>query len=127
MGFEKTWLRKDDRKHAKNIWAMFKKLLHDLSADTKITNSEEWEYDRMTVSQLVMGVSIMGARRKVEHSSWNCTNDQYILMCGDLDMVFYYIELDAILTGKLSREFDKLRAIKMMGMTLNVRFSNALE
>lgn len=45
----------------------------------------------------------MGARRKVEHASWTCTKDQYILMCGDLDMVFYYIELDAILTGKLSR------------------------
>lgn len=57
----------------------------------------------MTLSQLVMGVSIMGARRKVEHASWTCTKDQYILMCGDLDMVFYYIELDAILTGKLSR------------------------
>lgn len=49
-GFEKTWLRKEDRKYAKNIWGIFKKLLRDLSADLKITNSEEWEYDRMTVS-----------------------------------------------------------------------------
>ena len=126
-GFEKSWIHKDDRKQAKNIWAIFKKLLHDLSADKRITNCEEWEYDRMTLSHMVMGVSIMGARRKVEHSSWTCSKDQYILMCGDLDMVFYYIELDGILTGKLGREFDKLRAIKMMGMTLNIRFSNALE
>lgn len=69
----------------------------------QITNAEDQEYDRMTLPQLVMALSLMGARRKTEHSTWSCSKDDYILMCGDLDMVFYYIELDAILTGKVGR------------------------
>ena len=48
-------------------------------------------------------------------------------MCGDLDMALYYLELDGILRGKFGRYFDKLRVIKLLGMTMNVRFSNVIE
>ena len=82
----------------------------------------------MTIAHLLMGINLIGIRRKVEHSSWKCTNDQYNLLCADLDNALYYLELDSLIGGKFKdQEFDKLRVLKLMGMTINVRFSNILE
>ena len=125
--FKKTWLSKEDRNQAENIWALFKQLLSQLSQDKRITNSKEWDYDRISLAQLVVGLTLLGIRREVEHSSWVCSPDQYSSLCFDLDFVLLYVELDGLLTGKLSRHFYKISVIKTLGMCLNIRFSNVLE
>ena len=69
---------------------LFKKLLADLSKDEKITNSKEWEYDRITLIQLVIALTLVGVRREVEHQSWICSKEQYSAICFDLDLVLLY-------------------------------------
>ncbi len=46
-------------------------------------------------------------------------------MCAEMDSLFYYIELDSLVTGK-QIALHKMQCMKLMGMALGLRVSNAI-
>ncbi len=52
VGFDKTWLKQENRKHCMNIWHVFRDLLKTMSGESKLTNAGYYEYDRMTLAQV---------------------------------------------------------------------------
>lgn len=56
------WLKKEDRGKIKNLWGVFKKLLSDMSNDSKVTNGGYHEYDRIELTQFLFAISILDVR-----------------------------------------------------------------
>ena len=71
LGFERfNWIRKNDRKHVKNIWTIMKKLLRDMSKDLKVTNGATHDYDRIELTQFFFAISILDVRKTLDSDSY---------------------------------------------------------
>ena len=60
-----SWLNVHDRRYKKNVWAEVKNLLRSLSLDDKITNKAEHHYDKITLGQLLLFISLYRIRHRV--------------------------------------------------------------
>jgi hypothetical protein len=76
--WETSWLKKEKRKYAHNIWQVFKDLMKKLSQKQEATGGSHHKYERINITQFMFFILLIGVRnRRVPHTSPKPQNTIY--------------------------------------------------
>jgi len=67
LNLEISWLNNEHRKQKKNVWEVMKKLFEKISMDGEIINTNEKNYNKITLGQLLLFITLLRMRRRIVH------------------------------------------------------------